>query len=127
MGSSDSENSSKASSSGSGIGPPPPLPADLLSGDKQDFSDEELKMIFRRPEKWSDKMKRKFLENPFVPVGCFVTAGFLLGGVRAMKGGQKESSQFFMRGRVLAQGLTVVAILGGAVYAGMGSKPSSKG
>lgn len=49
-------------------------------------------------------------EQPLIPIGALTTVGFLLAGLRSLKAGNKAQSQLMMRGRVAAQGLTVVAI-----------------
>jgi small basic protein len=61
------------------------------------------------------------IEQPLIPIGVIATLGFLFGGLRAMKAGNKAQSQMMMRGRVAAQGLTVVAI-----YIGITSANESK-
>eukprot|EP00953_Heterococcus_sp_UTEX-ZZ885_P023273 12800-Heterococcus_DN1.PRE.2 len=56
----------------------------------------------------------KSKKEPLVPIGCAVTVGFLLAGFRAFTGGNQKLSQHLMRGRVVAQGLTLAAIFAGA-------------
>ncbi|ETV99540.1 hypothetical protein H310_08203 [Aphanomyces invadans] len=63
-----------------------------------------------------DKLKRKFMENPFVPVGALLTTVVLVGGMRTfMVGGDSRTQQRYMRARVVAQGATVVAVAAGSV------------
>lgn len=65
-----------------------------------------------------EKMKRRCAEEPFVPLGCLVTAGVLAGGLRSFgKGADQKTQQRFMRARVVAQGATVVVMALGAVIA----------
>eukprot|EP00802_Teleaulax_amphioxeia_P029738 Tamp_31971.p2 GENE.Tamp_31971~~Tamp_31971.p2 ORF type:complete len:130 (-),score=31.85 Tamp_31971:223-612(-) len=45
--------------------------------------------------------------SPVVPLGCVITAGILGSGFSQFKAGNKKASQFFMRARVIAQGITV--------------------
>lgn len=45
--------------------------------------------------------------------GCLGTAGALIYGLRAFHQGKTRQSQMLMRGRILAQGFTVVAIIFG--------------
>lgn len=52
-------------------------------------------------------------------LGAVVTMGFLSVGLKNMYEGDKMKSQMMMRGRIAAQGFTVVAILGGLFYQGM--------
>ncbi|XP_008325638.1 HIG1 domain family member 2A, mitochondrial [Cynoglossus semilaevis] len=64
-------------------------------------------------ETFKEKFIRKTKENPFVPIGCLATAGALLYGLRAFHLGKNKQSQLLMRGRIAAQGFTVVAIIFG--------------
>ncbi|XP_056151174.1 HIG1 domain family member 2A, mitochondrial [Lampris incognitus] len=73
-------------------------------------------------ETFKEKFIRKTKENPFVPVGCLGTAGFLLYGLRAFKQGKTRQSQLLMRGRIFAQGFTVVAIIVGVVTSALKNK-----
>ncbi|KAL0974341.1 hypothetical protein UPYG_G00219100 [Umbra pygmaea] len=66
-----------------------------------------------REETFQEKFKRKTKENPFVPIGCLGTAAALMYGLRAFKQGKTRQSQLLMRGRIFAQGFTVVAIIFG--------------
>ncbi|XP_041846274.1 HIG1 domain family member 2A, mitochondrial [Melanotaenia boesemani] len=66
-----------------------------------------------REETFKEKFLRKTRENPFVPIGCLGTAGALIYGLRAFHQGKTRQSQMLMRGRIFAQGFTVVAIIVG--------------
>ncbi|KAM6923604.1 HIG1 domain family member 2A, mitochondrial [Xenentodon cancila] len=66
-----------------------------------------------KEETFKDKFLRKTKENPFVPIGCLGTAGALMYGLRAFHQGKTRQSQMLMRGRIFAQGFTVVAIIVG--------------
>ncbi|KAJ0003006.1 hypothetical protein NQD34_008155 [Periophthalmus magnuspinnatus] len=66
-----------------------------------------------KEETFQEKFIRKTKENPFVPIGCLGTAGALLYGLRAFSLGKTRQSQLLMRGRIFAQGFTVVAIVVG--------------
>ncbi|XP_015232375.1 PREDICTED: HIG1 domain family member 2A, mitochondrial [Cyprinodon variegatus] len=66
-----------------------------------------------KDESFKEKFLRKTKENPFVPIGCLGTAGALLYGLRAFHQGKTRQSQMLMRGRIFAQGFTVVAIVVG--------------
>lgn len=48
-----------------------------------------------------------------------ITIGFLGVGLKSMYDGDRIKSQMMMRGRIAAQGFTVVALLGGLFYQGM--------
>jgi len=52
-------------------------------------------------------------------LGALVTVGFLGVGLKSMYDGNRVRSQMMMRGRIAAQGFTVVALLGGLFYQGM--------
>ncbi|CAL8263593.1 unnamed protein product [Lota lota] len=67
----------------------------------------------RKDETFKEKLLRKTKENPFVPIGCLATAGALAYGLRAFHQGKTRQSQLLMRGRIFAQGFTVVAIIFG--------------
>jgi len=62
------------------------------------------------------KLVRKCSAEPLVPMGALLTVGCLTAGLRAFHKGQAATSQKLMRGRVLAQGFTVVVMLAGAAY-----------
>ncbi|XP_034546367.1 HIG1 domain family member 2A, mitochondrial [Notolabrus celidotus] len=66
-----------------------------------------------KDETFKEKFMRKTKENPFVPIGCLGTAGALIYGLRAFHQGKTRQSQLLMRGRIFAQGFTVVAIIVG--------------
>lgn len=87
-----------------------------------------------KTETFTEKFKRKFSENPFVPIGqlflfiyslkswssalgCGATLAALSYGIWSFRSGNQQMSQYMMRTRVLAQGLTVVALIGG-IYLG---------
>jgi len=58
---------------------------------------------------------RSFFEkfNPFVPIGLAATVFFLANGLRHMANKNVAKQQIMMRGRVLAQSFTVLALFGG--------------
>jgi len=51
-----------------------------------------------------------------VPIGCVITVGFLTSGLKSFSDGNAVRSQKMMRGRVLAQGVTVAVMMGYAAY-----------
>ncbi|XP_018531119.1 HIG1 domain family member 2A, mitochondrial [Lates calcarifer] len=73
-------------------------------------------------ETFKEKLTRKTKENPFVPIGCLATAGALTYGLRTFQQGKSKQSQLFMRGRIIAQGFTVVALLVGVLTTALKSK-----
>ncbi len=74
-------------------------------------------------EPFFDKLIRKCTNEPLVPVGTLATCFFLIQGLSAFKQGHKARAQLLMRGRVLAQAVTVVAM---ASYAFLGMKPHDR-
>jgi hypothetical protein len=67
-------------------------------------------------ETFTEKLYRKCTAQPFVPIGCGVTVLFLSLGLKAFHDGQSVRSNYMMRARVAAQGVTVVFIMGYAWY-----------
>ncbi|GAA5868908.1 hypothetical protein JCM5296_003457 [Sporobolomyces johnsonii] len=79
------------------------------------------------PEAWSpevppppqttwERFIHKFKEEPLVPIGCAATVAALLAASSALQKGNRTQFNKFLRYRVAAQGLTVVAALGGSIY-----------
>ncbi|KAG9003598.1 Respiratory supercomplex factor 1, mitochondrial [Tulasnella sp. JGI-2019a] len=58
----------------------------------------------------------KCKQQPFVPAGILLTTFALLGAVREFKRGNSQNMNRFLRGRVLAQGATVAAMLIGSYF-----------
>lgn len=77
----------------------------------------------RKDESFAEKAIRKTKEEPLVPLGALVTVAFLTAGLRSFHNGHKAQGQMMMRGRVLAQGVTVLAMAWGAFY---GFKPHDR-
>lgn len=71
------------------------------------------------PEGFVGKTKRKFYQEPLVPLGMAATVGFLLTGFKAFKNGDSAKSQSMMRWRIIAQGLTIAAMFGGVYFGGL--------
>ncbi|BGP47857.1 hypothetical protein JCM10450v2_003722 [Rhodotorula kratochvilovae] len=65
--------------------------------------------------KW-DKFIHKFKEEPLVPLGCAATVAALLGASSALQKGNRNQFNKFLRLRVAAQGVTIIAALGGSLY-----------
>lgn len=70
-----------------------------------------------KAETTKEKFIRKFYSNPFVPVGCLLTAGALTVGLYNFRTGNRQMSQYMMRARIAAQGFTVVALIVGVLAA----------
>eukprot|EP00160_Parvularia_atlantis_P013922 Unigene3176_Nuclearia_a/m.9740 Unigene3176_Nuclearia_a/g.9740 ORF Unigene3176_Nuclearia_a/g.9740 Unigene3176_Nuclearia_a/m.9740 type:complete len:102 (-) Unigene3176_Nuclearia_a:96-401(-) len=62
-----------------------------------------------------EKLKRKSVKDPFVPVGALLTLGILAVGLYHFNRGNDRASQRMMRYRVLAQGATVAAMALGVI------------
>uniref|UniRef100_A0A8C0UFL8 HIG1 domain-containing protein n=1 Tax=Cyanistes caeruleus TaxID=156563 RepID=A0A8C0UFL8_CYACU len=54
-------------------------------------------------------------QPPSFPAGCLCTVGVLVYGIICFKKGQTRRSQLMMRARVVAQGFTIAALVGGMV------------
>ncbi|KAL8278993.1 hypothetical protein RQP46_008662 [Phenoliferia psychrophenolica] len=63
-----------------------------------------------------DRFSRKFIEEPLVPIGILATCIALGGATSALQKGNRTQFNKFLRYRVAAQGVTVVAALGGSVF-----------
>ena len=72
-------------------------------------------------ESFGRKFRRKFKSDPFVPIGCVVTAGILFSGLgnftRQASRANSVRSQKLMRARVIAQGLTMAFLAYGTFLA----------
>ncbi|KAG6877566.1 hypothetical protein C0993_006063 [Termitomyces sp. T159_Od127] len=66
------------------------------------------------PETYREKAARKFKENPWVPLGALATVGALVVATVKMRRGESRSFNQWLRVRVAAQGLTIVAVCAGA-------------
>lgn len=92
----------------------PPTPEQLaVESSDGNFYDE----VNEKKKKNWDKAIKMFKYNPFVPIGCLITIGVLLRGVKAMKNKDRSMSQRMMRWRVAAQGATVIALVAGTMIA----------
>lgn len=88
-----------------------PASVPVQRNEKIDFS------FLREPETSMQKMKRKLRENPLVPIGMGLTTAALVLGLFNFSTGNKRMQQLMMRARVVAQGGTVVALIGGLYLA----------
>lgn len=62
----------------------------------------------------------KLKEEPLIPAGAAVTVFALVQATRKMNRGDQNSMNFWLRARVVAQGATVVALLGYSFFVGFG-------
>ncbi|CAI2350640.1 unnamed protein product [Caenorhabditis sp. 36 PRJEB53466] len=74
-----------------------------------------------RSQSATSTVLQKALNNPLVPLGMLTTVGCLVGMMVASLRRSSRDAQYFMRGRVVAQGFTVAALVGGAVMFGIGA------
>ncbi|CAA7268807.1 unnamed protein product [Cyclocybe aegerita] len=66
-------------------------------------------------ETWSEKFVRKFNENPWVPLGCLATCGALVMSAVKLRAGKSKDMNYWLRARVVLQGVTVLALLSGTM------------
>ncbi|XP_060528633.1 HIG1 domain family member 2A, mitochondrial [Cylas formicarius] len=71
----------------------------------------------------AEKFRRKFSEEPFIPIGALATATALSVGLWSFRTGRRKLSQYMMRTRIVAQGFTVAALVFGIL---MGAKGIAK-
>ncbi|KAL1721512.1 hypoxia induced protein conserved region-domain-containing protein [Schizophyllum commune] len=65
-------------------------------------------------ETWTEKAVRKFKQNPGVVLGCLATAGaFTMASVQ-FKRGEHSKLNYWLRWRVVLQGITIFALVQGA-------------
>ncbi|TFK86736.1 hypothetical protein K466DRAFT_586991 [Polyporus arcularius HHB13444] len=69
-------------------------------------------------ESWGGKFERKFKENPFVPVLAGLTTVSLIIAATKLRRRDSVSLNHWLRVRVVMQGLTVVAVVGGSWWYG---------
>ncbi|AOW02969.1 altered inheritance of mitochondria protein 31, mitochondrial [Yarrowia lipolytica] len=68
------------------------------------------------------KILERCKEQPLVPLGCLATCGALILSARALRVGNKRQANRMFFARVAFQGLTVAALIGGAMYYGQDPK-----
>ena len=76
-------------------------------------SDELSDYIFSKPESRKQRLGRKLKANPFVPLGCGLTAAALTVGLFHYSKGNQRKSNLMMRARVAAQGFTIFVLVAG--------------
>ncbi|KAL1405480.1 Respiratory supercomplex factor 1, mitochondrial [Vanrija albida] len=67
-----------------------------------------------RPVGYIEHGWNKCKEQPMVPIGAIATTAALLGASASLRSGNRRQFQHFLRLRVAAQGVTVVAMVVGA-------------
>ncbi|KAL1894342.1 Respiratory supercomplex factor 1, mitochondrial [Sporothrix stenoceras] len=63
-----------------------------------------------------EKFGRKLMKEPLIPIGCTLTVYAFISATRAIRKGDHHQAQRMFRARVLAQGFTIMAIVGGGIY-----------
>ncbi|KIK07144.1 hypothetical protein K443DRAFT_673702 [Laccaria amethystina LaAM-08-1] len=66
-------------------------------------------------EGWTEKFSRKFKENPWVPIGCVATCGALVMSAVKMRAGKSTDMNYWLRARVVLQGVTIAALVAGSM------------
>ncbi|TFL03910.1 hypoxia induced protein conserved region-domain-containing protein, partial [Pterulicium gracile] len=70
-------------------------------------------------ETYTEKAKRKFIENPWVPLGAVATtAAFSMAAVR-MRQGEAKSFNIWLRWRIIFQAVTIAAVCAGTYSFGL--------
>jgi hypothetical protein len=77
-------------------------------------------------ESAGDRFRRKFTENPLVPLGCAATGLVLSFGLVSFYRRNTKMSQTMMRARIAAQGFTVFALVLGVFKAASGGSTDQK-
>ncbi|CAE6360961.1 unnamed protein product [Rhizoctonia solani] len=77
---------------------------------------------FPYEETYAQKGWRKCKEQPLVPIGIFATCVALIGATKHLRSGDRTNFNRFLRFRVVAQGITVAACVGGTLVYGGYSK-----
>ncbi|CAK7237210.1 Respiratory supercomplex factor 1, mitochondrial [Sporothrix curviconia] len=62
------------------------------------------------------KFAKKLIKEPLIPIGCTLTVAAFISATRAIRKGDHHQAQRMFRARVLAQGFTILAIVGGGIY-----------
>ncbi|KAF7329923.1 Ubiquitin-related modifier 1 [Mycena kentingensis (nom. inval.)] len=70
--------------------------------------------VSRPFETTKEKFTRKCRENPYVPIFGVVTVGNLVMAIVSLARGRSHTMNLWLRGRVAAQAITIVALVGGA-------------
>ncbi|KAF7341989.1 HIG1 domain family member 2A [Mycena venus] len=78
------------------------------------FGLKPVPQVARPYETTSQKFARKCRENPYVPIGGALTVVNLVMAVLNLARGESRMMNYWLRGRVAMQGLTIVALLIGA-------------
>jgi len=79
-------------------------------------------------ETYREKVTRKFKQQPFVPIGAGATTIALIIAMTKMRKGQSHSFNNWLRVRIIAQGVTIAAVVAGSwAYGTGGMTPAHPG
>ncbi|GAM89425.1 hypothetical protein ANO11243_074630 [Dothideomycetidae sp. 11243] len=70
---------------------------------------------FYEESRWQ-KLKRRIVEEPLIPLGCALTCWALFEATKSIKTGDKHRTNRMFRRRIYAQFFTIVAMLAGSAY-----------
>ncbi|OQO08511.1 hypothetical protein B0A48_06381 [Cryoendolithus antarcticus] len=62
------------------------------------------------------KLRRKLIEEPLIPLGCALTCWALYEATKSMRSGDKHRTNRMFRRRIYAQGFTIIAMVAGSAY-----------
>ncbi|KAK6438829.1 Respiratory supercomplex factor 1, mitochondrial [Oleoguttula sp. CCFEE 5521] len=70
---------------------------------------------FYEESRWQ-KLRRKLIEEPLIPLGCALTCWALYEATKSMRSGDKHRTNRMFRRRIYAQGFTIIAMVAGSAY-----------
>jgi hypothetical protein len=70
---------------------------------------------FYEESRWQ-KLRRKIVEEPLIPLGCGLTVWALYEATKSMKAGDHAKTNRMFRRRIYAQGFTLLAMVAGSAY-----------
>ncbi|KAG9234653.1 putative altered inheritance of mitochondria protein 31, mitochondrial [Amylocarpus encephaloides] len=70
---------------------------------------------FYEENRWQ-KLKRRVMEEPLIPLGCLLTSAAIIGATKSIRAGDHNKTQRMFRARIIAQGFTLLAMVAGSVY-----------
>jgi hypothetical protein len=70
---------------------------------------------FYEENRWQ-KLRRRIVEEPLIPLGCGLTVWALYEATKSMKSGDHAKTNRMFRRRIYAQGFTLLAMVAGSAY-----------
>ncbi|KAF2172195.1 hypothetical protein M409DRAFT_17435 [Zasmidium cellare ATCC 36951] len=89
------------------------VPGNINTAPPPSSFDEETE--FYEESRWQ-KLKRRLVEEPLIPLGCALTCWALYEATKSIRSGDKHRTNRMFRRRIYAQGFTTLAMIGGSVY-----------